>query len=127
MEKPDPVDTRSNSPRPHEREGRREPLDDILTRDREWSRKTYGIAQRVRMMIQSRSLHPGKEWEDLAPNAAKEYASRVREERIVMLRLAARAFALERGAKPRRASDLVPDYLPSQPTEPASAKPMELP
>ena len=102
-------------------------MDDILTRDREWSRKTYGIAQRVRMMIQSRSLHPGKEWEDLAPNAAKEYASRVREERIVMLRLAARAFALERGAKPRRASDLVPDYLPSQPTEPASAKPMELP
>ena len=108
-----------------EHEDQRESLDEITQRDREWSRRTYGFLARIREMIEERSLELGKSFGFL--DVEKEYQTRVLEVRLFMLRLAGRAFELERGRKPKRASELVPDYLRAVPLHPQSRAPLELP
>jgi hypothetical protein len=71
-------------------------------------------------MMQPGSLQPGKYME-------KKYQARSREARLLMLMLAARAFEGERGRKPQRAVDLVPDYLRAVPLDPATQAPLRLP
>jgi hypothetical protein len=110
-----------------EHEKHREPLQAIQRRDREWSRKSFSLVDRVREMIEWRSLRPGKAFEGLVPDVPTEYNSRVRIARLALFRVAARAFELERGTPPRQPSDLVPAYLTSVPVDPATGKPLELP
>ena len=108
-------------------ESRREPLEMIVKRDLEWSRRTYGSFRRIRWMIQSRSLRPEKEWEFLMPDTKAEYVTRARESRLTILKLASRAFELERGRKPSASQELGPDFLPYMPLDPVSNAPMGLP
>ncbi len=108
-----------------EHESQREPLDEISHRDREWSRRTFGLFAQIREMIEARSLDPWKTFRFF--DVEKDYQKRALEVRFTMLRLAGRAFELERGHKPTRASELVPDYLRAVPSHPQSRAPLELP
>lgn len=111
----------------HQHEARRETLEAIMKREQEWSARTFGFFARIRQMIEARSLHPGEEWNFLVPDTTKEYRTRTLEVRTLMLRLAARAYEMDRGRKPRSASELVPDYLPDVPVDPVSKARLELP
>ncbi len=108
-----------------EHESRRESLDEITRRDREWARRTGGLPVRIREMIEVLSL--GRAEASNFPYVNKVCQTRVLEVRLFMLRLAGRAFELERGHKPGRASELVPDYLGAVPIHPQSRAPLELP
>lgn len=110
-----------------EHEALRESFDDIMGREKEWSRRTYGITAQVRLMIQERSLQPGEWLQPVVRTLTNEYYPRCREVRSVLLRLAARAFELERGRKPQLASELIPDFLRAEPVDPSTNKPLELP
>jgi len=107
-----------------EHESKREPLEDILRREREWNWKTYGI-DRIQSMIGT--LFSQFRARSLSNRATAYYDKNVLENRVTMMRFAVRAFELEKGRKPDRASELVPDYLPSAPSDPASGEPLELP
>ena len=98
-------------------EARREAFKEIMGREKEWSLKSFGIFARIHYMIK---VQPQKDIE-------KGYQTRVRETRLLILQLASRAFELERGRKPQRAADLVPDYLRTVPTDPATQAPLALP
>ncbi len=101
-------------------EAAEEPIGQIEARDREWGRATVGASvyfQIVRMAIQMRTLSP------LAP-ALKKAEQRTmtidKQRRSLTLELAARAYELEKGKRPKSFSDLVPDYLKSIPTDPVT-------
>jgi len=110
-----------------EHESRRESIDDIARRDNEWSWRTYGMLARIRLMIEARSLRLRKRWSSPMPYTERTSQTHAREVRLLMLRLAGRAFELERGRKPQRASELLPDYLRAIPLDPRSEAPLELP
>jgi len=103
-------------------ENRHEPFERLARREAEWSRKTFGVLKRIKMMIQTRSLRPGKELEFLVPDIAKEYRKRVTETRLALLLVASRAYELERGYTPQHVADLVPTYLQTQPTNLVTGK-----
>ena len=108
-------------------ESRHDSLVDLLQREREWSWKTYGVLRRIEMMVQARSLRPGKELEFLFPESGEEYRGRVSETRLAILHFAARAFELDRHTKPRGVNELVPNYLSIAPTNLVTGKIFALP
>jgi hypothetical protein len=110
-----------------EYETRRESIDAIQRREKEWSRRTFSIFKRITVMIQFRSLRPDNDPGSLAPDVVKDYNARTREARLALLRLAAHAYTLERGTPPARPADLVPAYLQQLPLDPATGKPLDLP
>ncbi len=110
-----------------EHEARRDSLEAVQKREKEWSRRTFGVLKRIEMAIRSRSLRPDKNLDFLMPNVVKDYNSRTREVRLVLLRMAARAQTLERGIAPAKAADLVPAYLQRLPLDPETGKPLDLP
>lgn len=107
-----------------ELERSREPKEAIERRERAWQRGSFSIVDRVKMMIETRSLNPGKEWALLAPGFA--YEDRVQQVRLALLRVAARAYELETGRPPAAASDLVPHFLSSVPVDPETSKRLDL-
>ena len=105
-----------------EHDARRDSLESILKREKEWSSRAYSLLMRIRAAISPKTgLTP-----DLAENVAKTYNSRTHELRFVLLRIAARAYELERGIAPAQAADLVPAYLQRVPLDPATGKPLDL-
>jgi hypothetical protein len=105
-----------------QQDARRESLEDITRRDREWTRKTYGPSALILDVLAQLSFEPDKR---LSANTAKKYRTIVLRSRLLMLNLAGRAFELERGRKPTRASELVPDYLHAIPVDPESGSALE--
>jgi hypothetical protein len=63
----------------------------------------------------------------MSPNILKTYDTRVRDAHLLLLRLAVRAYTLERGVAPRQAADLVPAYLSHVPVDPSTGQPLPLP
>ena len=99
-------------------EKRRESFNDVMRHEEEWSRRSFGFFARMRFFLQERAIRR---------NAVVWYQSDAREARRLALQLAARSFALERGQKPKRVSDLVPELLRAIPLDPATQTPLELP
>jgi hypothetical protein len=108
-------------------ESRRDSLAELLQREKEWSWNTFGVLRRVEMMIQTRSLRPGKELEFLFPDSGEEYRNRVSETRLAIVLFASRAYEFERGGKPRQINDLVPTYLRIPPTNLVTGKVFDIP
>jgi len=107
-------------------EFQREPFDEITGREKEWQRKTFPLTVRLRENFKELVLGEKPLGQLFVPDVEKEYRTRTLEVRRVMLTAASRAFELDRGRRPQRASELVPDYLRAVPTDPASLAPIEL-
>jgi hypothetical protein len=97
-----------------ELERSREPLDDVLHRDRIWEEHAYGWFGRFCLVVN-----------DIAtPDAAARGTERLLHKRaiattgLLKLELALRACQLERGALPDRLEQLVPDILSELPLDP---------
>jgi hypothetical protein len=108
-------------------ESQRESSDEIAGREREWQRKTYGFTARFQQAYKEHIQGEEPLGKMFVPDVEKDYHTRALAARRLMLAAASRAFELERGRKPQRISELVPDYLRAVPIDPASHAPLELP
>lgn len=99
-------------------EANTESADDILKRDKIWSRQTYSWVAYSRMMIgrmvQDKTLNPTRP----PPNWKNMIQSKENARRKLLVDIAARAFELEKGERPKTINDLVPDYLKTIPLDP---------
>jgi hypothetical protein len=94
-------------------EARRQPAEETFRIERKWSQETYGLFMRLRAMISTRLWNPiGRAFQNYA---TKQQAASARQSQLVVA-LAKRAFALERGRPPSKLSELVPEYLSALPS-----------
>jgi hypothetical protein len=98
-------------------ESQRESSKETLRIEQTWSRQSFGLGRRIGAMMAAKSLNP-------AASVYKSYLSRLQMEIVrqaeLRVELATRAYELEQGKPPARASDLVPAYLKTLPVFPAT-------
>lgn len=93
----------------------------ILAREEAWSREVYGWSGEVRKILGYKARRTNLQ-------RATAILQQVQTEaRALSLRLAARAFAAEKGAQPGKPSDLVPEYLKAVPRDPTTDREMAWP
>lgn len=96
-------------------EANSESAEEILKNEKNWVRRTFGW--RERMWTRFVAGKSDRRNEQLAVGKIKK---RERATRILMLDLAARAYELENGERPKTINDLVPNYLKTIPLDPFS-------
>jgi hypothetical protein len=102
-------------------ESSREPPAAIWARERTWARQALGLKGLYIRLVCFRSL---KQSEQRATAKLQRQASRVRH---LLIELAARAYELEKGERPRSLADLVPVYLKTIPQDPLTGTNMAYP
>ena len=90
---------------------------EVEKRERGWSRAKYGLKGQIEWIVQSRSLQPFK---PVFANLEQKINTVEKQRRTLILDLAAHAFELEKGTRPKSFSDLVPGYLKSIPVDPVT-------
>lgn len=93
-------------------EAQREPTDTIMRQERAWARRVYGLKGQLARLLMFKSLKQSEgKW------VAKAKAQQTRT-RLLLVQLAARAYELEKGQRPKSLADLVPVYLKTIPQNP---------
>lgn len=93
-------------------EAQREPTDTIMRQERAWARRVYGLKGQLARLLMFKSLKQSEgKW------VAKAKAQQTRT-RSLLIQLAARAYELEKGQRPKSLADLVPVYLKTIPQNP---------
>jgi hypothetical protein len=93
-------------------EAQREPTEAIWARERAWARRIWGFKGQIARLFQFRVLKQNEQkW------LAKVTAQQTRT-RLLLVQLAARAYELEKGERPKNLADLVPAYLKAIPQDP---------
>jgi hypothetical protein len=93
-------------------EAQREPTDTIMRQERAWARRVYGFKGQLARLLMFKSLKQSEgKW------VAKAKAQQTRT-RSLLIQLAARAYELEKGQRPKSLADLVPVYLKIIPQNP---------
>ncbi len=100
----------------------REPISEVRANEMAYGRRTPGLVARFRWWVFGRRDYATM----FASHEPRRHAATL-QVRTLALRLAARAYALERGSRPDTAAALVPDYLLEIPVDPTSGKPLDLP
>jgi hypothetical protein len=95
---------------------KRESVDNITHQEKVWARHKFGWRYYMHPIVIAQARHRA--------SAITEQSDRTRK---LMIRLAARAFELEHGAKPRSINDLVPNYLKTVPKDAFTGKDMTYP
>jgi len=96
----------------------RDSPENILLNQRRWSAASFGLVSKVGgILLRNASAKRHSEF------TTRYHESTKRTRRLILL-LAARTFELETGQRPSRPSDLVPDFLPTVPTDPDTGSPM---
>jgi hypothetical protein len=101
-------------------EGRREPVGKIMARERAWAIRTYGFKARIMRLMTFKVL---KQNEQKATARVQAAANSVR---AVLVQLAARAYELEKGERPKSLAGLVPEYLKTIPRDPITGTNMAI-
>jgi hypothetical protein len=102
-------------------EAERESFDDLLKRERRFAWRTSKW-QYVVFAAQG-----WRHTQAVTVSVSQKLAATTLASRETILALAARAYELEHGRAPAKATDLVPEHLPAVPKVPASGSPLELP
>ncbi len=88
---------------------------EILTQEHNWNRRVpMGLKTRVQDWMEFREAR------QVEQNYAGKVATQQMRTRNLILALAARAYELEKGTKPGKPEDLVPDYLKGVPVDPTT-------
>ena len=95
-------------------EAQREPTDTIMRQERAWARRTGGFKGQIVRLLMFKSL---KQTEGKWVAKAKAQQTRTR---LLLVQLAARAYELEKGQRPKSLADLVPAYLKGIPQDPVT-------
>jgi hypothetical protein len=102
-------------------EAQREPPEAIWARERPWARRTFGLKGLIVRLVQFRSLKQSGQ------RATAKLTAQQTRVRHLLIELAARAYELEKGERPKRLADLVPAYLKSIPQDPVTKTNMTYP
>jgi hypothetical protein len=102
-------------------EAGREPVATLVTRERAWSRRAYGLKSQIARLVMYKTLKASEQ-----RLVSKLNAGQARE-RVLMIQLAARAYELEKGEPPKGLTDLVPAYLKTIPRDPVTGTNMAYP
>jgi len=102
-------------------ESQREPTDAVLAKERAWARRTFGLKGQFARLVMFKSM---KQTEQRA--IAKLTAQQTRLRRL-LIQLAARAYELEKGERPKSLAELVPAYLKTIPQDPLTGTNMAYP
>jgi hypothetical protein len=95
-------------------EAQAETVEAVLAQERAWSRRLWGFkAQLVRLVMFKTMRQTEQKW------MAKAKAQQTRT-RSLLVQLAARAYELEKGKRPKSLDDLVPAYLKTIPEDPGT-------
>lgn len=105
-------------------DAQRDPWPDVARRTSEWARKSYPISLRLMFWFQSIMPHSGPTADE---KLEARYLKQMTDDRRFVLRLAARAFALERGRDPKTVEELVPGFLDKLPVDPVTGRALALP
>ncbi len=95
-------------------EAHRESVETVLQQERAWTRRNYGIRGQLVWLLNFNSVRKTEQ-----SFAARSNAQQIRANAL-MVKLAARAYELEHGARPQGFADLVPAYLKAVPLDPAT-------
>jgi len=102
-------------------EARREPMETIRAREREWARRLWGFKGQIARLLSYQSLRQSEQkW------VAREKAQQIRAQ-VLLIQLATRAYELEKGDRPKHLADLVPVYLTAIPQNPVTGTNMSYP
>ncbi len=99
-------------------EARREGFEQILETEKIWSARYFGIVGKVGDLLLKQNE------QERTAEFKKRYDGVCWRTRRLTLRLAARAYELEKGKPPTQLAELVPDYLKSIPINPETGKAM---
>jgi len=103
-------------------EAGREPMPTVLARERTWSRRAFrGFKWQIARLMTFKTL---RQTEQRAVAKVNTLQTR---ERVLLIRLAARAYELEKGERPKSLGDLVPAYLKAIPQNPVTGTNMAYP
>ncbi|MCX6928172.1 MAG: hypothetical protein NT154_33925 [Verrucomicrobia bacterium] len=102
-------------------ESRRELLDTVLANERSWARRTFGFKGLVAGLIQFKSLKQTEQ------RVAAKLTAQQTAARHMLIQLAARAYELEKGERPKSLAELVPAYLKTIPQDPLTRTNMAYP
>jgi hypothetical protein len=95
-------------------EAQRESTDTIMRQERAWARRIWGLKGQIMRLFMFKSL---KQSEGKWVTKSKAQQTRTR---LLLVQLAARAYELEKGQRPKSLADLVPAYLKTVPQDPGT-------
>jgi hypothetical protein len=93
-------------------ESKTESAETIIARERDWARHALGLEGQLRRLIAFASVRRN---EKVMVARMKTVQTRTR---LFIIQLAARAYELEKGERPKKLADLVPGYLKAIPQDP---------
>jgi hypothetical protein len=102
-------------------EAQREPTKAIWARDSTWTHRRYGFKWLIFRLLRFRSL---KQNEQIVAAKITNHQARAQ---ALLIQLAARAYELEKGERPKSLADLVPAYLKTIPQDPLTGTNMAYP
>ena len=103
-------------------EAGREPMPTVLARERTWSRRAFrGFKWQIARLVTFKTLRQSEQ------RAVAKVNTLQTRERVLLIRLAARAYELEKGERPKTLGDLVPAYLKAIPQNPVTGTNMAYP
>ena len=112
-------------------DSQRDSFEEIEARELEWQRKTYSVFVRLKEGFEKHVLRQTDSFNALANALAgdpeKEYGLRTLEVRLLLVKLASRAYELETGSRPSELSKLIPSYLKEIPRNPTTGTALDLP
>jgi hypothetical protein len=94
-------------------DAQRQSWDEVMQQENDWSRRAFtGLRYEIMRLMPHKSL------KKVFQKAEQKFQEQQLKTRQLMLDLAARAYALDKGHPPASAADLVPDYLKAVPPDP---------
>ncbi len=99
-------------------EARRESAATVLQQEKTWARRAFGFKGEITRLF---TIKSDQQMEQRFIAKCRTQQTRAK---TLMIRLAARAFELEHGARPKALADLVPDILKTIPQDPATGSNM---
>jgi len=98
-----------------EAERREEPVADVFRNEREWMRMNVSLWQRLRTMIPVAGLNPVKPAQQTLVKSCQQFQQQLKS---LIIAVAAHAYELEHGRRPKNLDELVPEYLDAIPIDP---------
>ena len=95
-------------------EAQRESFATVSANESQWVRRTFGLKGKFALLVSFKSQRQMKQRFE-----SKLQAQQVRTERLLVT-LAARAYELDKGARPKALAELVPSYLKTIPQDPVT-------
>jgi RNA polymerase sigma factor (sigma-70 family) len=97
----------------------RQTWDETVQQEKAWSRRTFtGISYDLQRIMQKKSI------DDILAAVKQKNQKYPKFTRQLIIQLAARAYALDKGKPPGNVDDLVPDYLKAVPLDPTTGNQM---